>query len=296
MELLKWGLNPWGQLNLTGLHWNTLYLAAAAGVLFIFGDMAARRIWVGPSANESDVARTTGVGIPERVERHSLIARIFHWGMSVTMFILLGTAFLPILGIQFNWVTTHWVTGLVLTGLIVFHIIHSTFWMDLKSMWITRRDIVDTANSARRLLGDKDAPEPGKPGKYPVENKLYHHATAVAGLGIIVTGLLMMVRVDTPFWERNPYLLADKTWGYVYVIHGAAGVLFVTMIAAHIYLALRPEKRWISWSMVRGWIRREQYLQHHDPEIWVVSEHKSKTVGKGLAGSDTSASHSSKNV
>ena len=31
----------------------------------------------------------------------------------------------------------------------------------------------------------------------------------------------MMSRVRTPLFTRNPYLLADTTWGFTYVLHGA---------------------------------------------------------------------------
>ena len=55
------------------------------------------------------------------------MARLFHWVMAGAMFVLLVTAFFPIVGIQFAWVTWHWIAGLVLTGAIIYHIIHVTF-------------------------------------------------------------------------------------------------------------------------------------------------------------------------
>ena len=80
----------------------------------------------------------------------------------------------------------------------------------------------------------------------------------------------MTVRIDTPLWARNPYLFADQTWGMVYVVHGLSSVSLVTLIIAHIYFGLRPEKRWITWSMILGWIDRRHYSEHHDPEQWVA--------------------------
>jgi len=270
VEILRWERNPWGQQVLRGLGWDTLYVAAAVGVIFMMAHALYQ--WKRPAQinGEEDLARLMQMyeGVPERVVRHPLASRIFHWAMAAAMFALLLTGFLPILGVQFSWVTAHWISGIVLTGLVLFHIAHST-WMGLDTMWISRREIQDACNQVRRLLG-KEVPEPGKPGKYPLENKLFHHATALFSLGVIGTGLLMMVRVDTPFWVRNPYLLPDATWGVIYVIHGVSAVAFVTMIMAHIYFAARPEKRWITWSMIRGWISRRHYLQHHDPELWRV--------------------------
>ena len=42
------------------------------------------------------------------------------------------------------------------------------------------------------------------------------------------------------------------------------------MTIAHVYFAIRPEKRWQTRSMIKGWITREEYLQHHDPSLWPV--------------------------
>ena len=75
----------------------------------------------------------------------------------------------------------------------------------------------------------------------------------------------MMVRVRTPLFTRNPYLFGDATWGVTYVAHGLAGVALVGLVIAHVYFAVRPEKWWITKSMILGWITRRQYLEHHDP-------------------------------
>jgi hypothetical protein len=78
-------------------------------------------------------------------------------------------------------------------------------------MWVTRQDVRDGWLMLRHIVGLPE-PAPDKPGKNSLENKLFHHLTSVATLATIATGLLMMVKVDTPFWQRNPYLLPDSTW------------------------------------------------------------------------------------
>ena len=111
-------------------------------------------------------------------------------------------------------------------------------------------------------------------------NRLYHLVIVIAALGVIATGLTMMVRVRTPLFARNPYMLGDSTWGLVYVTHGMAGVALVGLVIAHVYFALRPEKWWITKAMLLGWITRRQYLEHHDPGRWVVpSGASSRTQG-----------------
>ena len=94
----------------------------------------------------------------------------------------------------------------------------------------------------------------------------------LAGLAVIGTGLFMMKRVQTPFFTRNPYLFGDMTWGWMYVLHGLAGVGFVALVTVHIYMAIRPEKFFITKSMIFGWMSRENYLEHHDPSRWPATE------------------------
>ena len=50
----------------------------------------------------------------------------------------------------------------------------------------------------------------------------------------------------------------------------AAGVALVGLTMAHIYFAIRPEKLWLTKSMLFGFITRRQYLEHHDPTRWRV--------------------------
>jgi len=95
-----------------------------------------------------------------------------------------------------------------------------------------------------------------------------HSAVTVFCLTALGTGLLMLVRIDTPFWERNPYLLSQSTWGWIYVLHGLAALVFVSIILLHIYFALRPEKLFYTRSMILGWITRKELEDNHDPALW----------------------------
>jgi len=88
---------------------------------------------------------------------------------------------------------------------------------------------------------------------------------------VIASGMFMMVRVRTPLFTRNPYVFSDSTWGFTYVAHGLAGVGLVGLVIAHVYFAVRPDKWWITKSMIFGWITRRQYLEHHEPSRWIVA-------------------------
>lgn len=277
MDFLTWGRSPWGQWILTHISWDLLWASALAGVVFLVAH--ASYMLFSPhrtrDAAETDELEASRPALPARIPRHSGAARMFHWVMAASMFVLLFTAFLPIVGVKFAWVQIHWIAGLVLTASIVFHIVHATFWMDFWSIWVTPKDIPEARAEIMRELGH-DVPGP-KPGKYPLGNRLYHLVIVLASVGVVGTGILMMKRVETPFLTRNPYIMSDTTWGVTYVLHGLAGVGLVGLVMAHVYFALRPEKLWLTKGMVFGWITRRQYLEHHDPQRWVVNSGGSAT-------------------
>lgn len=213
-------------------------------------------------------AETSGSRGPRaRLIRHALIDRLFHWAAAISTLVLLGTAFLPILGWEFAWVLTHWVTGILMTALVAFHAVRAAFWQDLRSMWIGLEDLKSGVALMRWTLRLAEVP-PGRPGKYSLAQKLIHHLfTLVIGMSI-VTGCLLLVKTDTPWWERDPYWLDEGTWGLIHVLHDLASLLLITMLMTHIYFALRPEKLHFTRSMIMGWITRSEYEKHHDPGRW----------------------------
>jgi len=248
-----------------------IWVAVIAGFLFFIVHTTYLRYFAKAKKFASNGSPLIAARIPERVPRHSLTARLFHWVMAASMFTLLFTGFLPKVGFRFDWVAYHWIAGTVLTLSILFHIIHASFFLDFWAIWPDRIDVRDAGRRILRFMGKSAAP-PDKFAKYPLENKLYHMVVMLAGLAAIGTGLFMMKRVRTPFFTRNPYLFSDMTWGWMYVLHGLAGVGFVALVTVHIYFAIRPEKLFITKSMIFGWISRENYLAHHDPQRWVVAE------------------------
>ena len=281
MEWFRWERNPWGQEILIGLSWDLVWVAVAAGALLVVAHaLLYYWRWRGPGAGM--ISETLRKRLPERILRHSVASRLFHWVMAVSVLTLLLTAFLPIWGVKFSWVTAHWIAGLVLTAAIIFHTVHASLWKGLGLIWINSQDLSDGWLVVKQALGSTGS-APGKPGKNPLENKLFHHVVAIATLATIITGLIMMAKVDTPWWKRNPYILSDDTWGIIYVTHGAGSVALITFIMAHFYFAARPEKRWITLSMLRGWISRERYLEHYDESRWPVGEGASGDAAASVA-------------
>ena len=270
MDFLTWGRNPWGQRVLTHISWDLMWASLFAGLMFLVAHASYMILSAHRKRSEAETSALEAKhkDLPEKILRHTFMARMFHWVMAASMFVLLFTAFLPIAGVRFAWVQWHWMAGLVLTGAIIYHIIHATFFLDFWSIWIGPKDIPEFKAELLRELG-QEVPGP-KSGKYPLGNRLYHLAILVVGLSASISGMVMMSRVRQPLFTRNPYILADATWGFTYVAHGVAGVALVGLVIAHVYFAIRPEKWWMTKGMFLGWVSRRHYLEHFEPSRWKV--------------------------
>jgi cytochrome b subunit of formate dehydrogenase len=269
MNLVTWATNPWGRTVPIHAAWYLIDVAAIAGLLFLIVHALYTRFFATAKEFSGSTPTAVAAGLPARIPRHSLTARAFHWTMAAAMLTLLFTAFLPKLGVQFDWVRYHWIAGSVLTASVAFHMIHASFWLDFWSIWPDRADMQDAGRRVNRFFGRQAAP-PRRFAKYPLDNKLYHGAIIATGLTAIGTGVFMLLRVRTLFFTRNPYLFDDMTWGTMYVLHGLAGIGVIALVIVHIYFAVRPEKLEITKSMIFGSMSRDFYLKEHDPERWRI--------------------------
>jgi formate dehydrogenase subunit gamma len=151
--------------------------------------------------------------------------------------------------------------------LILFHMVRAMTVLTLADMWAGWREIREAVVATSREVAG--APRSKRRiGKYSVAQKFFHHAVAIVVIVASVTGAIMMIGIDSPFWERNPLFISEATRGIVFTLHGFAGLASITMIIVHIYFACRPEKLYMTRSMLRGWISRDEYRRHHDPERW----------------------------
>jgi cytochrome b subunit of formate dehydrogenase len=280
MGIIEWATSPLGQSVPIHIGWFLIWVALIAGLAFLVVHAIYIRYFAKEKEFAVDASPALTAQLPKRVPRHSLAARLFHWIMAVSMFVLLFTAFLPKVGFQFDWVEYHWIAGTVLTISILFHIIHASFFLDFWSIWPDRADLEDARKRVQRFFG-KSAGLPRKFAKYPLENKLYHGAIILTGMSVILTGVFMMFRVRTLFFPRNPYLFSDMTWGLMYVLHGLAGIGLITLVIVHVYFAVRPEKLPITASMIVGSMSREFYLKEHDPQRWVVKSAPQQGMADG---------------
>ena len=97
-----------------------------------------------------------------RVSRHKVLDRLYHWLMAICIFTLMATAFLPILGIKFEWLDIHWITGVALAVLVIFHIVRAIGWQDWRNMWIGFADIRDLWRNVAQLLGARKNASPAR--------------------------------------------------------------------------------------------------------------------------------------
>ncbi|MGB5345073.1 MAG: cytochrome b/b6 domain-containing protein [Woeseia sp.] len=246
MDLAEFKRDVWGREVLLGVSYDWLWVIIVASLLFIAVHatiMAARRKAQRPSKDGP------------RVQRHAAIDRAFHWIMAVSIFVLLITGILPIIGIEFDWLTIHWIAGLVMTAVVLFHILRSLFWQDIKTMWISASDFKEPFDASI------------KPGKYSFAQKGLHAAVTGLSLLVIGSGLVMFAMIDTPWWDRTN-ALSESTLGWVFFIHGLSTLLLVGLISLHVYFGLRPEKLFYLRSMISGWVSRDELETNHDSSRW----------------------------
>ncbi len=276
MEFLRRALNPWGEDVPIGVSWDLIWAAVIIGAVFV----VVHALMVPKKVGTGEIDENEAEGLPEKLQRHTVGARGFHWSMSVAMFVLLITAFFPVIGIRFPWVTIHWIAGVALILTVIYHVYHVFAKQDFWAMWIDGRDIEEGKLGLKAALGMPTAERP-RAGKYPVDQKMFHHVAMIVTFGAVVTGVLMMFRIDNFLLPMNAYMFSDAAWGWIYVVHGVCGIGLIFLVIAHVYFAIRPEKRWMTWSMINGRIDRNRYLENHDPARWPVAEGGSQAAAEG---------------
>lgn len=250
MDIADYKHDVWGNEVLRGVSWDLLWLVIVAAffVIILHGIYEARQERGKAPSSEG-----------KRLQRHQKIDRIFHWVMAASMFALLITGIMPIVGVKFVWLPLHWISGLLLTAIIILHILRSIFSKDLSSVVINAADLQAPFDDSK------------KTGKYSLAQKGIHAAFAVVTLIVIVSGLYMFAMLDTPWWGRTNWM-SESALGWTFFLHGASTLALVGLISLHIYFALRPEKLFYLRSMLRGWISEEELSANHDPDLWAPDE------------------------
>lgn len=251
-EIVRYKRDVWGEEVILGVSWDLLWVVAVAVLVLL----AAHAIVMAALANKK-MEKPSSQG--RRVMRHEAIDRWFHWLMAVAILVLIFTGTAPIIGLRIAWLNIHWIAGLVLTFLVLAHIVRAMFWQDFMSIILGPRDFAEPFDSSL------------KPGKYSFEQKGMHTAVTIVVLAVIVTGVLMFMQINTPFWERTNSM-PESQLGLVFLLHGLSTLALVALAATHIYFALRPEKLFYTRSMVSGWLSEDEMTANHDPSKWHPKE------------------------
>jgi cytochrome b subunit of formate dehydrogenase len=251
-EIVRYKRDVWGEEVILGVSWDLLWVVAVAVLVLL----AAHAIIMAALANKK-IDKPSPEG--RRVLRHAAIDRLLHWVMAASILTLMVTGTAPILGVRIAWLQIHWIAGLLLTFFVIFHIIRSCFWKDFKSIVLVPKDFAEPFDSAK------------KPGKYSFEQKGMHWAVTVIVLAVIATGILLLLQIDTPFWDRTNSMPEDQL-GLMFLLHGLSTLALVALVATHIYFSLRPEKLFYTRSMISGWMSEDEMTANHDTNRWSPKE------------------------
>jgi len=170
--------------------------------------------------------------------RHRTIDKLYHWANALVILILIFTGFLPKLGVDFDWLNLHWIFGVSLILITVFHILTSTNRDKLQKIFCLKQN----------ELSER---------KYTLPQKGIHFIFTVLILFIAGTGILIAFNADVIGVSRRSELYSLEQWGWIYWVHGIAGLFIMSFTMLHIYFNLRPENRDYLNSML---IKRENKL------------------------------------
>ncbi len=217
-------------------------------------------------------------GSPVYVERMSLMFRIQHGLIMVSLLLLAVTGFE--LMYHENWLSRFLIDlegGILNRGIIhraaaaatmaqlVFHAFYMLFTregkVELKEFWLTRKDFADFLQAIRFNLGmDKEYP---RFGKYGYKEKFQYWGATIGIFLISVTGLILWF--ETFSMKFLPKVMLDLTL----VIHGYQGLLiFVILLFWHLYIVhLHPSVfpmnlAWLTGKVDAEWLREEHPLEY----------------------------------
>ncbi len=197
------------------------------------------------------------VAIGNEIVRHDRSSRLIHWTVSLTFFVCVFTG-MPIWTPVFGWMAS------LFGGLTVCRVIHPwagvAFFLATIVMffdWLgdmrlapgERREWVSGGRAMRYMRWETDDSDVGK---YNGGQKLQFWLVCLAGLGMLVSGLLMW------FPELFPAVVRQLA----YLVHDVTFILFAMLIVIHIYLGTVAEPGTFG-SMTRGTVTKAWARLHH---------------------------------
>lgn len=284
-----------GQDIVVGLSWDVLAIFAFVAALVFLVHFLVRELLnptghtVGPDepSIEEVEGRLRSQGV-EEVHRFTVAQRASHWIMAIAIFALLLSGFLLMNNAVtvkalpgLSWLAIHEVGAIVLIGYVFFHIGHVAYKGTWDEMWFGARDVRDQAVRLKNFFGLTE--EYPRQFKYPGAQKLLHWGVTAATIGLIVTGLVLLRRVNFgPFWDTTREFtflgiefglgttgqLGLVSWSFI--LHDFLAVATVALVMGHIYFALRPQEWDVTQSMITGYVSVEGYAEKYSPTSWAA--------------------------
>jgi len=294
-----------GEEVVVGLTWDVLLIFAFVAAFTFLVHFVVREV-LNPTGHtvgedepgveevESDL-QAQGI---EEVERFTLTQRAGHWVMAISIFALMLSGFLimntdvtvgALPGV--SWLALHEVTGIILIGYTVFHVGHVAYKGTWMKMWFSRKDLEDQLVRVKNFLGLTE--EYPRQFEYPGAQKMLHAGVTGATLGLIVTGLVLLRRLNVPFlWDGTrefTFLGIGFTLGqagslglvsWSFVVHDFLAIAMVSLVMGHVYFALRPQEWGVTRSMITGNVPVEMYAEKYDPRSWTVGAQTAADGGR----------------
>lgn len=301
-----------GRRVVVGLSWDVVLIFAFVAALTFLIHFVVRDLFnpaehtprEGEGTTEEIADSLEAQGI-EEVPRFTAAQRASHWIMAISVFLLMLSGFLimnadvtvrTFLGV--SWLVVHEVSAIVLIGYVIFHLGHVAWKGTWTEMWFGRRDAEDLWVRGKNLVGLAD--EYPRQFKYPSAQKLLHQGVTLATLGLIVTGLVLLRRVQTPLWDTTrefSFLGIEfgiggtglSSMGLVpwsFVIHDFLAVVLLALVMGHVYFAIRPNEWAITRSMVTGTVSARAYAEKYSPTSWSVHRAASADGGEPEVGDE----------
>ncbi|HEU5359659.1 MAG TPA: cytochrome b/b6 domain-containing protein [Candidatus Deferrimicrobiaceae bacterium] len=215
---------------------------------------------------------------PVYVERMSILFRVQHLLLMVTLLVLALTGFAlmyhenrlaqALIGLEggvMNRGIIHRAAAVFLMAQLVYHAFYMLFSregkQELQEVWLTRSDFEDFLQAMRYNLRMSDTYP--RFGKYGYKEKFQYWGATIGVFLISVTGFVLWA--ETFSMKFFPKFVLDLTL----IIHGYQGLLiFVILLFWHLYIVhLHPSvfpmnKAWLTGKVDAEWLREEHPLEY----------------------------------
>jgi formate dehydrogenase subunit gamma len=246
----------------------TVFVMAALAFCLIH---AAHRIFLQRHPAEVQAIHPAG---DEKLQRHTLFQRIYHWANSLAIFTLVISGWMiyqprqiPNLeGAPSKWFFWHqWGIALLLVGILA-HIVREAFVAkEANPMVFDHRAVIKRILSIfKDFFGFFKINPPH--GKYHTGQIFFHWAAAGNIFVLILTGMVLW----KPFRDFLPLSLFGLGWDFIFfnrVIHGFFSATLIANLIGHLYFALFIKKNWPETkSMVTGRVSLPESLEGRSSE------------------------------